>query len=322
MINITFGKNEKKSSVKNSPIHNIKQALLEEQNISLDILREDLNHPIIQGNKLRKLQYNLLNAKKKGNKTLLTFGGAFSNHIAAVATAGKEFGFKTIGMIRGEETLPLNPTLEQCKKDGMELHYVDRTSYRIKHTQDFKDYLRNKFGVLYLIPEGGTNYYAINGCMEIIKDFSAYDYICCPVGTGGTVAGITIANNGRSKIIGFSALKGGEFLTKEIFNHIQTVTNDEELTEELMNSFELNTEFHLGGYAKITEELLNFVRNFYSQHQIKWDTIYNGKMAFGVFELIKANYFPKNSSILLVHTGGMQGIKGIEQRNKIKLYED
>ncbi len=305
-----------------SPIQNLKLPLFEKQNITVDVLREDLSHPIIQGNKLRKLLYNLLNAKKKGNETILTFGGAFSNHIAAVSAAGKEFGFRTIGMIRGEETLPLNPTLAQCKKDGMELHYIDRATYRIKHTQDFKDYLRNEFGSFYLIPEGGTNYYAINGCMEIIPNYCDYDYICCPIGTGGTAAGIILGNKGRSKIIGFSALKGGEFLTKDIYNHIQSVTNDEELTSELMASFELNTDFHLGGYAKLTEELLTFVRGFYQEHHVKWDTIYNGKMAFGVWELLKENYFPKNSSILLIHTGGMQGIKGIEQRNKIKIYED
>lgn len=305
-----------------SPIQKIEESFLIEKNISLDILREDLNHPEIQGNKLRKLHYNLLNAKKKGNQTLLTFGGAYSNHIAAVAAAGKEFGFHTIGLIRGEETTPLNPTLALCVKNGMELHYIDRTTYRIKHTQDFKDYLRNRFGTFYLIPEGGTNYYAVNGCMEIIKDYSRYDYICCPVGTGGTIAGITLANANKSKILGFSALKGGDFLTADIHNHIQLVTNDTELTNELMQSFELNTEFHFGGYAKFTEELLIFVRNFHKKHQVKWDTIYNGKMAFGVYELIKADYFPANSSILLIHTGGLQSVEGIEQRNNIKVYED
>lgn len=305
-----------------SPIQNIEEALFLEKGISVDILREDLNHLTIQGNKLRKLLYNLLNAQKKGNKTILTFGGAFSNHIAAVAAAGKEYGFKTIGLIRGEESLPLNSTLEKCVEDGMELHYIDRTTYRIKHTQDFKDYLRNRFGVFYLIPEGGTNYYAINGCMEIIEDYKEYNFICCPIGTGGTVAGITIANNQNSTILGFSALKGGEFLTKDISDHIQSVTNDQELTEDLMTSFELNTDFHFGGYAKFTEDLLIFVRNFYTKHGIKWDTIYNGKMAYGVYELIKSGFFPKNSSILLVHTGGIQGVKGIEERNNIKIYED
>lgn len=305
-----------------SSVENIKEVLFDSNHLSIDVLREDLNHPIIQGNKFRKLQYNILNAQKKGNGTLLSFGGAYSNHIAAVAAAGKEYGFKTIGVIRGEETLPLNPTLARCKQDGMEFHYVERSTYKMKNTQDFKEYLRSKFGSFYLIPEGGTNYYAVNGCMEIIEDYSQYDFICCPIGTGGTVAGITLANQGKAKILGFSSLKGGEFLNQEIREHIMTVTNDEELTAEVLQSFELITEFHFGGYAKFTNELLNFVRNFHSNHQIKWDIIYNGKMAFGVYELIKAGFFPKNSRILLVHTGGIQGLAGIEQRNNMTIYED
>ncbi len=305
-----------------SPIEKIQEDLFDEHKLHVSVLREDKNHPLIQGNKLRKLTYNLLNSKKKGNKTLLTFGGAYSNHIAAVAAAGKEFGFHTIGIVRGEEKLPLNPTLSLCTQNGMELHYEDRTTYKLKNTQDYKEHLRNKFGSFYLIPEGGTNYYAINGCMEIIERYDEYDYICCPIGTGGTVAGITISNQGKSKILGFSSLKGGEFLTQEIRSQIHSVVNDEELTDEVLHSFELVTDFHFGGYAKITEDLLNFVRKFYSSHQIKWDLLYNGKMAYGVYEMIKQGFFPEHSRILLVHTGGIQGIAGIEERNNIRIYED
>ena len=301
-------------SVINSP-------LLDEKQIEVTVLRDDLNHPVIQGNKFWKLKYNISNAKKKGNTTLLTFGGAYSNHILAVAQAGKEFGFKTIGIIRGEETLPLNYTLRTATDLGMQLQYVDRTTYKIKHTQDFKDYLRNTYGAFYLIPEGGTNYYAVNGCMEIIKDTSEYDYVCCPIGTGGTISGITIANKNQSNIIGFPALKNGEFLKEEVHSQINSVTQDKELTEILMESFSLQTDYHFGGYAKINDELINFVREFNSIHGFKWDLIYNGKMAFGVFDLIKKNHFPKGSKILLVHTGGLQGINGLEERFKRKVYE-
>lgn len=301
-------------SVINSP-------LLDEKQIEVTVLRDDLNHPVIQGNKFWKLKYNISNAKKKGNTTLLTFGGAYSNHILAVAQAGKEFGFKTIGIIRGEETLPLNYTLRTATDLGMQLQYVDRTTYKIKHTQDFKDYLRNTYGAFYLIPEGGTNYYAVNGCMEIIKDTSEYDYVCCPIGTGGTISGITIANKNQSNIIGFPALKNGEFLKEEVHSQINSVTQDKELTEILMESFSLQTDYHFGGYAKINDELINFVREFNSIHGFKWDLIYNGKMAFGVFDLIKKNHFPKGSKILLVHTGGLQGINGLEERFKRKIYE-
>ncbi len=304
-----------------SNISLIKNPLLDEKNIEVSVLRDDLNHPIIQGNKFWKLKYNISNAQKKGNSTILTFGGAYSNHILAVAQAGKEFGFNTIGIIRGEENLPLNFTLKTATELGMQLHYIDRTTYKIKHTQDFKDYLRNIYGAFYLIPEGGTNYYAVNGCMEIIKDSSLYDYVCCPIGTGGTISGITIANKNQSKVIGFPALKNGDFLKDEVHSQINSVTQDEELTDILMESFSLQTDYHFGGYAKINEELINFVREFNSIHGFKWDLIYNGKMAFGVFDLIKKNHFPKGSKILLVHTGGLQGINGLEERFKRKIYE-
>jgi len=304
-----------------SNISLIKNPLLDEKNIEVSVLRDDLNHPIIQGNKFWKLKYNISNAQKKGNSTILTFGGAYSNHILAVAQAGKEFGFKTIGIIRGEENLPLNFTLKTATELGMQLHYIDRTTYKIKHTQDFKDYLRNIYGAFYLIPEGGTNYYAVNGCMEIIKDSSLYDYVCCPIGTGGTISGITIANKNQSKVIGFPALKNGDFLKDEVHSQINSVTQDEELTDILMESFSLQTDYHFGGYAKINDELINFVREFNSIHGFKWDLIYNGKMAFGVFDLIKKNHFPKGSKILLVHTGGLQGINGLEERFKRKIYE-
>ena len=304
-----------------SNISLIKNHLLDEKNIEVSVLRDDLNHPIIQGNKFWKLKYNISNAQKKGNSNILTFGGAYSNHILAVAQAGKEFGFKTIGIIRGEENLPLNFTLKTATELGMQLHYIDRTTYKIKHTQDFKDYLRNIYGAFYLIPEGGTNYYAVNGCMEIIKDSSLYDYVCCPIGTGGTISGITIANKNQSKVIGFPALKNGDFLKDEVHSQINSVTQDEELTDILMESFSLQTDYHFGGYAKINEVLINFVREFNSIHGFKWDLIYNGKMAFGVFDLIKKNHFPKGSKILLVHTGGLQGINGLEERFKRKIYE-
>ena len=308
-------------SMNKTKINRLKEELFESKKVIVDVLRDDLNHPIIQGNKLRKLTYNIKNAKKKGNRTLLTFGGAYSNHILAVAQAGKEFGFETIGIIRGEETLPLNYTLRNCVALGMKIHYIDRTTYKLKNTPDFKDYLRNMYGSFYLIPEGRSNYYAINGCMEIIPKKNDYDYICCPMGTGGTIAGITISNQNKSYVLGFPALKGGDFLTEEVTNFVDMVVNDKETTSDLMQSFSIIPDYHFGGYAKVKEELINFVRNFYKVHQFKWDLIYNGKMAFGVYDLIEKGYFPEGSKILLIHTGGLQGINGIEERKKCIIYD-
>jgi len=305
-----------------SETQKIIDSLFSERGIEFFVKREDLIHPTIPGNKWRKLKYNLATAKKRGTKTLLTFGGAYSNHIAAVAHAGKEYGFETLGVIRGEEILPLNPTLLLAKECGMKFHYVSREEYREKHTQNYIDWLRNKFGTFYLIPEGGSNYYAVNGCMEILSPEDKYDYICCPIGTGGTIAGVILSNKHKAKILGFPALKGGEFLEKDVFDFVNLVANDQEMTETLMQNFSLITEYHFGGFAKIKPELIESNRDFYKKYNLKWDLIYNGKMAFGVLDLIQKNYFPKGSKILLIHTGGLQGIKGMEERFKIKIYED
>jgi 1-aminocyclopropane-1-carboxylate deaminase/D-cysteine desulfhydrase-like pyridoxal-dependent ACC family enzyme len=304
-----------------SIIQKTEDLALVNSNIELFVKREDLVHSIISGNKWHKLRYNIQNAKKRGNTTLLTFGGAYSNHIEATAIAGKEFGFKTIGIIRGEETLPLNSTIKKAKECGMQLVYVSRAEYKNKHTQDYIESLREVFGSFYLIPEGGSNFYAINGCMEILNETDTiYDYICCPLGTGGTASGIALSLKGNQKLLGFPALKGGEFLLDEMKTFINMVVNDTETTQDVLNKVQLITDYHFGGYAKINEELISFLQDFNVKHNIKWDLIYNGKMVFGVYDLIKKGFFPKGSKILLIHTGGLQGVNGFEERFGFKMY--
>ncbi|MFV8268360.1 1-aminocyclopropane-1-carboxylate deaminase/D-cysteine desulfhydrase [Flavobacterium sp. GT2N3] len=277
--------------------------------ISVTIKREDLIHPFVSGNKFRKLKYNLLQAKKEQYKTLLTFGGAFSNHIAAVAFAGKENGFKTIGIIRGEELggkIVENPTLSFAQDCGMQLQFISRADYRFKSEASFLAHLEQQFGVFYLIPEGGTNALAIKGCQEIITlEDAEFDYICCSVGTGGTISGIINSVLPHQKALGFPALKG-DFLKEEIRNFVQN------------ENWTLITEYHFGGYGKVNAVLIDFINQFYSQNKIPLDPIYTGKMVFGVIDLIQKNYFPANSKILLIHTGGIQGIQGmnIKLRNK------
>src|SRR5690606_11635622 len=182
------------------------------KNVFFFIKREDLIHPFVSGNKFRKLKYNILAAQKQNHKTLLTFGGAFSNHIAAVAAAGTEFGFKTIGIIRGEELqhkIPENPTLSFAKNCGMYLHFVSREVYKSKNEPNFIINLNKQFGNFYFLPEGGTNALAVKGCEEILtENENQFDYICVPVGTGGTMAGLLKASDVGQKILGFSALKG------------------------------------------------------------------------------------------------------------------
>lgn len=277
--------------------------------ISLHIKREDLINSFVSGNKFRKLKYNLLEAKTQNKDTLLTFGGAFSNHIAAVAYAGKDKGFKTIGIIRGDELrgkISENPTLQFAENCGMQFEFVSREEYRLKSENHFLEKLKMKFGDFYLIPEGGTNELAIKGCEEILTENDAdFDFICCAVGTGGTISGIINSVLDHQKVLGFPSLKG-DFLQDEIRNFVET------------QNWELITGYHFGGYGKVSEELIAFINQFYAETKIPLDPIYTGKMVFGVIDLISENYFPANSKILLIHTGGIQGIQGMNIKLKKK----
>ena len=283
-------------------------------NISLYVKREDLLHPIISGNKFRKLKFNLEEAKNKNQKVLVTFGGAFSNHIVAVAGAGKEFGFETIGIIRGEELqdkITDNPSLLQAQQLGMKFVFISREAYRQKENSDFIENLKIKFGDFYLLPEGGTNELAIKGCEEILTSSdSEFTHICSSVGTGGTITGIINSSANNQNIIGFSSLKG-DFLQ----NDIAKFANKQ--------NWSVNCDFHFGGYGKVTGELIDFINNFYLEHHIHLDPIYTGKMMFGIINLIENNYFPPNSKILAIHTGGLQGIAGmnklLEKKGKTKI---
>lgn len=268
-------------------------------NISVFIKREDLLHSQISGNKFRKLKYNLIKARQLNQRTLLTFGGAYSNHIAAVAAAGHEFGFNTIGIIRGEELLGKindNPTLRLAQQQGMRLVFISRADYRRKTEPNFIQALQNQFGEFYLIPEGGTNALAVQGCTEILtaQDKQQFDYICCAVGTGGTIAGLIESSTDQQMVLGFPALKG-DFLQAEIQQWTQKT------------NWELVPGYHWGGYAKTTPALLQFVQDFYGQNGIEIEPVYTGKMLFGIFDLIQQGYFPAHSQILVIHTGGLQG---------------
>lgn len=272
-------------------------------NVHLAIKREDLLHPHISGNKFRKLKYNMLEAKALGADKLLTFGGAYSNHIAATAAAGKEYGLKTIGIIRGEELAEKpysNPTLSFARGCGMQFEFISREDYRKKNENDFIKGLKNKFGDFYLVPEGGTNTHAIRGCEEILtEEDELFNYIACAVGTGGTISGIINTASPRQKVLGFPALKVD--LSVDIAKFAQ------------QGNWTLITDYHFGGYAKVNEELITFINDFYAETNIPLDPVYTGKAVFGVIDLINKGYFPENSNILIIHTGGLQGIAGMNK---------
>ena len=279
--------------------------------ITLEIKREDLLHPFVSGNKFRKLKYNVLQAKAENQSVLLTFGGAFSNHIAAVAYAGKEQGFETIGVIRGDELrdkISENPTLSFAQECGMRFEFVTREAYRHKTETAFIEQLQAQFGSFYLVPEGGTNDLAVKGCEEILTEFDAhFDFVCSAVGTGGTISGLINSALPHQKVLGFPALKG-DFLQNEIHKFVNN------------KNWELITDYHFGGYGKVTTEFIEWMNWFYAQTGIPLDPIYTGKMVFGVMDLIQRNYFPPKSKILMIHTGGLQGIAGmnakLEKQNK------
>jgi len=279
-----------------TPTVEITDPIVEKAGVRLLIKREDLNHPLISGNKWWKLKYNLAGAQTQNKKTLLTFGGAYSNHIYATAAAAAELGFKSIGIIRGEETLPLNSTLSFAKQQGMSLNYVSRELYRTKTSSQFMDALEQQFGGFYLIPEGGTNALAVKGATEFAQTLNMdFDNVCCPVGTGATLAGL-INGLPEKKVIGFSVLKGGEFLTEDI----QALTS-------LNGNWSVMTDYHFGGYAKTNSALEQFIRTFQAKHAIPLDQVYTGKMMAGIYDLIQKGHFVRGNTILAIHTGGLQG---------------
>ena len=270
--------------------------------VELYLKREDKIHPFISGNKYRKLKFNLIEARNQNKTKLLTFGGAFSNHIAAVAAAGKNLNFSTVGIIRGEELfskISKNSTLSFAQNCGMELKFISRDEYRDKTSLKYIDTLKNEFNDFYLVPEGGTNELAVKGCEEIItKEDMRFDYICCPVGTGGTISGLINASSNHQKILGFPVLKG-DFLQNDISKFA------------LKSNWKLARNYHFGGYAKINKELVEFINSFKVDYNIQLDPVYTGKMMFGIFDLLKKGYFKKGSKILAIHTGGLQGITGM-----------
>ena len=293
----------------NIPNEKINLPILQENGISLYVKREDLTHPIVSGNKYRKLKYNIEEAKKQGCKALLTFGGAYSNHIAATAHAGLENGLQTIGVIRGEELelkWPENPTLNSAHSAGMQFHFVSRKAYRRKATAAFLEELRKKWGSFYLLPEGGTNVLAVKGCEEILqpKD-NDFEVIAACVGTGGTLAGLINSAKTNQEVLGFPALRNAG-LQADICNFARN------------GNWRLVSDYHFGGYAKVTPALINFINHFRRETGISLDPVYTGKMIYGLLDMVKKGRFKPKTRILAIHSGGLQGIAGMNQVLKEK----
>lgn len=293
------------------PLQRIDDEVLAAHDVTLMLKREDLLHPQISGNKWRKLKYNLIRAQELGHTKLLTFGGAYSNHILAVAAAGSLFGFETIGIIRGEEYAPLNPVLQRAQTHGMDLHYMSRAAYRGKMSDAVLEELRGRHGTFYLLPEGGTNGLAVQGCSEIVRDLALtgadFDLIIAPCGTGGTLAGLVAGLHMHyptcaKRALGVSVLKSRPTEKRGKTDFLSQTVSDL-LTDSVLVKWAINHEYAHGGYANTTPPLLNFMEEFEQRHAITLDPIYAGKMLFALYDLIQKRQVDSGTTIVAILTG-------------------
>jgi 1-aminocyclopropane-1-carboxylate deaminase len=278
-----------------SPIHKIENDLTRSYNIQLYLKRDDLIHPEISGNKWRKLKYNIQSAQLQHKSTILTFGGAYSNHITATAKACSLFNFKSIGIIRGEAYSPLNKSLQFAHDCGMQLLYLGREHYQKKDITA----LDINMDDVYLLPEGGANALALKGCAEIITEIEQdnnfdFDYVCCACGTGTTLAGMATNLKAHHQAMGFAVLKHDKLLTE--------ITTAYDLQQQ---AIVIQNDYHFNGYAKTNAALIDFIKSFNVAHNILLDYVYTGKMMFGIFDLMQQGYFAQHSKIVCVHTGGV-----------------
>ncbi len=281
-----------------SPVSELRDDRLTASGVRVLLKRDDLINSEIPGNKWRKLKYNVSSARELGFDTLLTFGGAYSNHIRATAAVGYYGGFDTIGVIRGEEHLPLNPSLAYAADRGMRLTYLDRTTYRAKTSDAVISDLHREFGDFYLLPEGGSNNEAVLGCAELPAELTEpFDVLFCAVGTGGTLAGVAAGVNARQLVVGVPVLKGGAYLENEIVELQQTTYGTR------VGTWRLECDYRFGGYAKRTAELDDFIGDFDARHGLRLDWVYEAKMMYALFDQVRRGVFASGTVIVAVISG-------------------
>ncbi len=298
--------------------------LADYQNVELRMLRLDTLDPLISGNKWFKLKHNLLKAREELHTRLLSFGGYYSNHLHALAAAGQRFGFATVGVVRGEEPATYNPTLLDLQRFGMQLSFISRADYHKKNQAEFLAALQTAWGPCYLIPEGGCNRLGVLGCEEIAaaiyqqKDYRP-DFIVLSCGTGTTLAGVIRGVAGRCHVIGIAALKGATFLEQDVLDLMGETALAVESSQQQRISFEsrqhphwhIEYDYAFGGFAKVNAVLLEFMTRFEQATAIRLDPVYTGKMLFAVYDLIKRAVIPAGAKVLLIHTGGLLGRRGL-----------
>jgi len=307
-----------------SPLQKLNWAVAERARVEIWVKRDDLIHPIISGNKWRKLNYNVKEVQEKKHDGVVTFGGAFSNHIAATAHAGLVFNVPTVGFIRGEEANFYNPTLQKAVKDGMDLIPLTREDYRNKTSPEFLEKVKNEYPNYLIVPEGGSNLNGVLGCMQILPEINeCFDYVASPIGSATTFTGLIATAKNQGKVLGFSALKGGSYLQADVENFLHRLQAETppELSFNPTQNWEIIDEYHFGGFAKINEPLVRFMNDFWRETQLALDPIYTAKMMWGLREMITENKIEAGSKLLVLHTGGLQGIAGMNKRLKNKNYK-
>lgn len=302
---------------KTSPIQQLKHHLFTEHGINVFVKRDDLIHPIISGNKFRKLKYSLEHARNHGFKGILSFGGAFSNHIHALAYACKQANLKSLGIIRGESFYAKNPTLSDAQRWGMDLKFVNRETYKKRYNNDYLTDIQNEFPDYYIVPEGGSNKHALQGVAEVIDEINnelQWDHMITPVGSGGTLAGLIGGDNNKHKLIGIAVLKQAEYLNNEIMALLPE-------NKKHFDNWQLALDYHCGGYAKFNKEAEQKMLTFAKQLNLPIEPLYSGKMILALFDFIAKGKFNKGSTVVILHTGGLQGLSGLAMQNKIKANE-
>ena len=287
------------NETENIIINSLQSELFNKSKLAVSMLRLDTIHPIVSGNKIFKLYYFLEESKNSLHKKIITFGGAYSNHLAATAYACKEAGAKCIGFVRGEKPKELSHTLLFCLQNEMQLEFISRESYKKINKENFLQSLKNTYGDHILIPEGGFSQKGTNGAQLICNYFNLknFSHVCCAIGTATTFAGLINGSNTETEIIGFSVLKNLNDIEERLIF----------LGVEPSKKYSGIHDYHFGGYAKKNTDLISFINSFYQDNKIPLDFVYTGKMMFGVYDLIEKKYFPEGSNILCIHTGGLQG---------------
>jgi len=296
-----------------SPLQQVRLPLLQQHDVTLWIKRDDLLHPLVSGNKWRKLKYNLEHAAKQGYRGVLSFGGAYSNHIHALAAAAARARLSSVGIIRGEPGYAANPTLSDARRQGMHLEFVDRRHYHRRHDADFVDELERRYPGYWLVPEGGSNRLALPGVAELLAEIQVdYDLLVTAVGSGGTLAGLIQGDRGGHRLWGIGVLKlPGSTLRARVSELLPPA-------ERQWDNWELLDSYHHGGYARLTPELIVFVRDFVARTGIPIEPIYTGKMLYALITEIRTGHLD-GQRIIALHTGGLQGLRGLEQQGLFSL---